>query len=63
MTKTKYTQLVISTNETDWVIAGESKSNDSKGLRDLKVLEWDLRNKNRNNPQFKMKYREVVDQI
>ena len=56
----KYTQLMVSLGG-EWVVAGEANSSSPKELAELKRLEWDMRNKNRGNPNFKSEYREVKE--
>ena len=57
--KTSLTQLQISLDGINWTVAGEAKSNVSREMLELKRLEWDLRNKHRKTPGFKLQYAEV----
>jgi len=56
----KLTQLQISLGK-EWTVAGEANSNNPKEMRDLKRLEWDIRNEFRENPQFKSRYQEIKE--
>ena len=56
----KLTQLQISLGK-EWTVAGEADSNNPKEIRDLKKLEWDIRNKFRDNPNFKARYKEIKE--
>jgi len=57
----KITQLLISLDGSNWIIAGEAKSSRPKEMISLKRLEWDLRNEHRKTSSFQMKYIETKD--
>jgi hypothetical protein len=56
----KLTQLQISLGK-EWTVAGEANSSNTKEMIELKRLEWDMRNKFRDNPHFKSRYQEIKE--